>query len=216
MAESKSSLSEPCGPACQKPSWQARLRHWVLLAGLVTLLLALDQFTKWLVVRNLAVNEAWAPVPALAKVFTITHVQNTGIAFGQLHGLGWVFMVVNAVVLIGVIAYFPRIPAPLWSLRLASGLILAGDLGNVIDRIRSAARLAHEASSFWKALPGASVTDMFDFKVWPVFNVADMSLVAGIIIVGWVMWRMESRSRPASEPVVTEDAQSASDDRGPQ
>jgi signal peptidase II len=123
---------------------------------------------------------------------------------------------VNAVVLVGVIAYYPQIPAPAWSLRLASGLILAGDLGNVIDRLRSAARLAHEASSFWKALPGASVTDMFDFKVWPVFNVADMSLVAGIIIVGWVMWRIESRSRPASEPVVTEDAQSASDDCGPQ
>lgn len=181
----------------------------------MVVLLALDRLTKELVVRNLAVNESWAPIPALAKVFTITHVQNTGIAFGQLHGLGWVFMVVNIAVLIGVIAYFPHIPGQLWSLRLASGLIIAGDLGNLIDRVRTAARLVGEGSTFWAALSKASVTDMFDFKIWPVFNVADMCLVAGIITVGVVMWRIEAAAQKAARESATDEPGLAGGKQGP-
>ena len=44
--------------------------------------LALDQVTKWLVVRSLALGESWAPIPALSQVFTFTHVRNTGVAPG--------------------------------------------------------------------------------------------------------------------------------------
>jgi signal peptidase II len=178
---------------------RARPRHWFQLVCLVVALLALDRLTKELVVRNLAVNESWAPIPSLAKVFTITHVQNTGIAFGQLYGLGWVFMVVNLVVLVGVVAYYTQIPEQMWSLRLASALILAGDLGNMIDRVRAAARFVATGSTIWIALSKASVTDMFDFKVWPVFNISDMCLVAGIITVGVVMWRIEARAQKAAE-----------------
>ena len=177
----------------------------------MVLLLAVDQLTKKLVVSSLAINEAWAPIPALEKIFTITHVQNTGIAFGQLHGMGWIFLVVNVAVLVGVIAFFPQIPAGLLSLRLASGLIIAGDLGNMIDRLRAAAHIMGEGATFWAALSRASVTDMFDFKIWPVFNVADMCLVAGIITVGWVMWRVESRAQKAAQASVDDEAEPAVD-----
>ncbi len=115
-----------------------RLRNWVLLAALVLFIIALDQGTKSLVRYNLAVGEAWAPIPALSKIFTITHVQNTGVAFGQLPGLGWLFMVVNLAVLVFVLFYYPRIPAGQWPMRLALILILSGDLGNIIDRLRTA------------------------------------------------------------------------------
>jgi signal peptidase II len=71
--------------------------------GLTVFLLALDQGSKLLVTRNLAVGEMWAPVPALSKFFTITHVRNTGVAFGQLSGLGWLFMIVNLVVFVGIL-----------------------------------------------------------------------------------------------------------------
>ena len=91
----------------------------MFLIGLVGLLLAVDQGSKWLVAQNLAVGESWAPIPALSKVFTITHVRNTGVSFGQLAGFGWLFMLVNMVVLIGVLIYYPRIPAGQWPLRLA-------------------------------------------------------------------------------------------------
>lgn len=168
-----------------------RLRDWAVLGGLALFLLALDQISKWLVVQNLAVGEAWAPIPALAKVFTITHVQNTGVSFGQLPGLGWLFMLVNVVVLVGVLVYYPRIPAGQWPLRLAAALILAGALGNVIDRLRTAILISQKTGSIWTALPQAYVTDFFDFKIWPVWNIADLCVVTGVAIVAWTLWQSE-------------------------
>jgi len=180
-----------------------RFRNWIALVGLALLCLALDQWTKRLVVQNLAVGEAWAPIPALSKVFTITHVQNTGVAFGQLSGLGWLFMVVNLAVFVGILVYSARIAAGHWSLRLAVALILAGDLGNVIDRLRTASRFAAEAGTIWKALPRAYVTDFFDFKVWPVFNVADLCLVTGVVIMAWLIWQAEKAQ--GSEQILARD-----------
>jgi signal peptidase II len=175
----------------------------MLLAGLVLLLLASDQGSKWLVRQNLAVGEAWAPVPALSKVFTVTHVQNTGVAFGQLPGLGWLFMLVNLLVLVGVLVYYPRIPRDQWILRVAAALIMAGDLGNVIDRLRTTFVLAQRTGSVWTALPKAYVTDFFDFKIWPVWNVADLCVVSGVLIVAWMLWR-EERTGLLSEAMTQE------------
>jgi signal peptidase II len=125
-------------------------------------------------------------------VFTFTHVQNTGVAFGQLAGLGWLFMLANLVVAVGILYYYPRILSAQWQLRLASGLILAGDFGNVTDRLRTAFLASDSAGGVWAALPRAYVTDFFDIKIWPVWNVADMCLVAGVAILAWMLWRAES------------------------
>jgi len=171
-----------------------RFWNWVLLVGLTVFFLALDLGTKWLVRQNLAVGEEWAPIPALAKFFTFTHVQNTGVAFGQFPGLGWLFMLVNVGVLVGVLVYYPRIPAGAWSLRLAAALILAGDLGNIITRLSTALVIAQRTGSLWTALPHAYVTDFFDIKIWPVWNVADMCVVAGVLILGLWLWRAERQA----------------------
>ncbi len=171
-----------------------RLWNWVLLVGLTALFLALDLGTKWLVRQNLAIGQEWAPIPALAKFFTFTHVQNTGVAFGQFPGLGWLFMLVNIAVLVGVLVYYPRIPAGAWSLRLAAALILAGDLGNIITRLSTALVIAQGTGSLWTALPYAYVTDFFDIKIWPVWNVADMCVVAGVLILGLWLWRSERQA----------------------
>jgi signal peptidase II len=165
--------------------------RWLLLAGVVAVLLVVDQTSKWLVRQSLAVNESWAPIPALAKIFTVTHVQNTGVAFGQFPGGGWLFMAVNLIVLIGVLIYYPRIPADQRLMRLACILILAGDLGNVIDRIRTMLLLVDTTGSIWAALPFASVTDFMDFHIWPVWNVADLCLVSGICIVAFLLLKQE-------------------------
>lgn len=163
----------------------------MLLAGPASFFLALDQGSKGLVRQNLAVGEAWAPIPALSRIFTFTHVQNTGVAFGQFPGLGWLFMLVNLTVLVGILVYYPRLPAGQWPLRLAAALILAGDLGNVIDRLRTTWLIAQSTGNVWTALPQAYVTDFFDIKVWPVWNVADMCVVGGVAILAWTLWRAE-------------------------
>jgi signal peptidase II len=180
-----------------------RLREWGALAGLTFLLLSLDQVSKWLVRQNLAVGESWAPVPSLSKLFTFTHVQNTGVSFGQLPGLGWLFMLVNLVVLIGVLVYYPRIPVGQWPLRLASALILTGALGNVIDRLRTTYLAAQDTGSIWTALPRAYVTDFVDFRIWPVWNIADLCVVSGVAIVAWMLWRSE-QSKEASSAMADE------------
>jgi signal peptidase II len=167
-------------------------------------LLVLDQTSKILVRQNLAVGEAWAPIAALSKIFTVTHVQNTGVAFGQMPGLGWLFMLVNLAVLIGILAYYPRLPAGYGLVRLAFAFVLAGDLGNVIDRLRTAFLFSGPGVSLWDALPRAYVTDFFDFKIWPVFNVADLCVVTGVSILAWTMWQAErqaaAQERAAEEP----------------
>jgi signal peptidase II len=104
---------------------------------------------------------------------------------------------VNLVVLVGVIIYYPRIPQGQWPLRLAAVLILAGDLGNVIDRLRTALHIAQYSGNLWTALPQASVTDFFDFKIWPVFNVADFCVVSGVAILAWTLWQAEKRQAAA-------------------
>jgi signal peptidase II len=171
--------------------------------GLTLFLVALDQITKALVRHNLAVGEYWAPIPALSGVFTFTRVENTGVSFGQMAGLGWLFMLVNLVVLVGILVYYPRIPAGQWPLRVALALVLAGDLGNVIDRLRTALLISREAGSLWQALPHASVTDFFDFKIWPVFNIADMCAVSGVAILAWVLWQAE-KEEAAREAVAND------------
>lgn len=181
-------------------SLRKKLGNWAVLLGLSLFLLALDQFTKWLVQQNLAVGEAWAPIPALAKVFTITHVRNTGVAFGQLSGLGWLFMFVNLAVLIAVLVLYPRIPQGQWLLRLAAALVLAGDLGNVINRLHTAFLVAAETGSIWTALPHAYVTDFMDFKIWPVWNMADLYLVSGLAIVAVWLWRTEQKTTQEAMP----------------
>ena len=165
--------------------------------------LVLDQGSKWLVRQNLAVGEAWAPIPGLAKIFTFTHVQNTGVAFGQMPGLGWLFMLVNLVVVVGILIYYPRLPAGQRLVRLAFALILAGDLGNVIDRLRTAILASEYTGSLWTALPRAYVTDFVDIKIWPVWNVADMCVVAGVSILAWTLWRAE-QTEMANEPAAPE------------
>jgi signal peptidase II len=167
------------------------------LIGLTLCLLGLDQLTKWLVRQNLAVNEAWAPIPALGRFFTITHVRNTGVAFGQLAGFGWIFMLVPLAVLVVVLIYYPRIPERAWSLRIAAALILTGGLGNLIDRLRTAFLYAQDTGSLWAALPYVYVTDFFDIKIWPVWNIADMCVVAGTIILGIWLWRSEQQAPEA-------------------
>jgi len=158
------------------------------------LLLAIDQGSKWLVRSNLAIGEAWAPIPALSKIFTITHVQNTGVAFGQLPGLGWLFMLVNVLVVVGVFIFYPRIPEGQWILRVSSVLIVVGSLGNITDRLRVTLLVAQETGNVWTALPHAYVTDFVDFKIWPVWNVADMCVVSGVAILGWWLWRSEQEA----------------------
>jgi signal peptidase II len=143
---------------------------WLLFLGVACLVLVLDRTTKYLVLRNLAPGEMWNPVSFLRPFFTITHVSNTGAAFGLFRDYGLFFAILAVVVVVGIIAFYRYLPPRQTLLRLSLGLQLGGALGNLLDRIRL-----------------GSVVDFIDFKIWPVFNVADMAIVAGACILAFVL-----------------------------
>ena len=158
---------------------------WLFLFSVALAVVAIDQVTKAAVVTNLALYEAWAPIEALRDYFTIVHVTNTGAAFGILPGGGMLFLII-AFVVVGVIFYFYRqLTDQSWLVRLALGLQLGGAVGNLIDRLRL-----------------GYVVDFIDVKLsdtldWPVFNIADSSIVVGVGLLLILLWFVDRQQKKA-------------------
>jgi signal peptidase II len=155
-------------PPRERPSnriW-LRLRRDAPFFLIAVAVLAFDQLTKSIIRNGLALGESW---PGADWPVKITHITNTGAAFGILQGQGF-FLTITAFVGMGAIAFYYAFP-PLEHglLRVALGLQLGGAVGNLIDRLRY-----------------GEVTDFINFPHYPAFNVADSSIVIGLaIIVGF-------------------------------
>lgn len=149
----------PGGGPAERP---IRLRLGLLAAGVVVL----DQLTKIAITRTLAVGES---VTVVEGILRISHVRNTGAAFGILRGRSGLLAlaaVVGIVVLVGVIVrHPPRMTGA------GAALIAGGAMGNLLDRI----------VRDWPL--NGSVVDFVDFRYWPAFNVADSAITAGAVLV---------------------------------
>ncbi len=133
--------------------------------------LALDQTTKAVVRSSLPLGEVRRLLPGLLD---LTHVRNIGAAFGLLPGRQPVFIAVSVVVLVVLAGYWRRARPASAIIVLPLSLIAAGAVGNLIDRI---------------AL--GRVTDFlsFAFVDFPVFNVADVSIVCGTaVLIVWLLF----------------------------
>jgi signal peptidase II len=151
-----------------------------LFYGLVAAVLALDVATKVLVQRTLSLYEQR---DVLGSFLRLTYIFNPGAAFGI--NLGpysrWIFLALSVLVLAALFGMFAFTPAK-DRLRIgAIGLVCGGALGNLVDRIKSE----------------NGVVDFLDVGIgatrWPVFNVADMALTVGAIILALSLWREEKR-----------------------
>jgi len=140
------------------------------LLPVAALVLALDQLSKAWVLRHIPLNEAWAPIPSLARYFTFTHVTNTGAAFGIFPNGGAIFLAIAVVVVVAIVVYTRYLSTERWPVLLSLGLQLGGALGNLIDRLR----FGH-------------VVDFLDFKFWPTFNVADSAIVVGVALLAYLV-----------------------------
>lgn len=154
------------------------IRDYLFLALLSLPLIALDQWTKWLVRDALAIGQTWTPWEWLAPYARIVHWHNTGVAFGMFKNGGVVLAILSALIALAIIVYFPRVSAKDWTLRIAMGLQLAGALGNLIDRLTI-----------------GYVTDFISVGNFPVFNVADSSITIGVIILILGVWIQERREK---------------------
>ena len=161
-------------------SLSRRIRRDLQFFGLALSVFVFDLITKSIVRANLALGESWPDEDWLVK---FTHVTNSGAAFGILQGQG-LFLIVTAFIAIGAIAFYYLFP-PLEHglLRIALGLQLGGATGNLLDRLRF-----------------GEVTDFVDFPRYPEFNVADSSIVIGLVIIGAFFLLSETgRLGPAKE-----------------
>ena len=140
----------------------------------------LDQATKTLAVRTLSARSFDLPGP-----FHLHLVHNDGAAFG-LGAPWWLFLVVTAVVGAVVLRNLPR--ASGWLDASAYGLLLAGALGNVTDRLVRPPSFAH-----------GEVVDFIGSTVWPTFNVADVCITLGFFLLVAGVLLAEHRERRRDE-----------------
>lgn len=125
-----------------------------------------DLATKMWIRSSLALGES---VPEDWPV-RLTHVNNTGAAFGLFQDRSFFFVIIAIVAVVLIFYYYRRLSADAWVIRLGLGLQLGGAIGNLIDRVQ----LGH-------------VTDFIDFRVWPVFNIADSAIVGGVFVLGYYL-----------------------------
>src|SRR3954468_21722118 len=146
-----------------------KLRY--LLVSLAVIVL--DQWTKWRVEAHLPHHSTRPVIPGLLN---LTHVRNTGVAFGLFAsdggggGGGWLLTLLGLGALIAVGLYFWFTPSRDRVLLVALALVVGGAVGNLIDRVASGA-----------------VTDFLDVYIgiphWPSFNVADSAISVGIVLM---------------------------------
>ncbi|MFA4889529.1 MAG: signal peptidase II [Candidatus Omnitrophota bacterium] len=134
------------------------------VVAVVLVILALDQLSKILIVKNLFLGQS---LPVINGVFHLSLVHNRGAAFGILNNLTPLFILTSLAAVILIFASLKK-NRSISLENFALSLILAGALGNLIDRIFL-----------------GYVIDFLDFRVWPVFNVADSAITVGAILLGW-------------------------------
>lgn len=146
----------------------------VILAGV----LVLDVSTKLLVQRHL---HLYQQVDIVGEYLRLTYIYNPGAAFGISLGAysRQIFLVLSLVALGALIGMYWYTPVTDRVRLMAISLICGGAIGNLIDRIRSE----------------SGVVDFLDVGVgdvrWPVFNIADMAVTAGAIVLALSLWREE-------------------------
>ena len=146
-----------------------KVKDYLVLFGVAGTIIALDQWTKWLVRSNIPSGGMWLPesLEWLSPYARVVNWYNTGAAFGMFQNGSTVFAVLAFVVIGAIIYYYPQVEKSDWTLRLAMGMQLAGAIGNLIDRLTQQGR----------------VTDFISVGKFAVFNVADSSITVGTIVL---------------------------------
>jgi len=142
-------------------------KDYLMLFGIATIIVVLDQISKAIVVNNIPTGGSWMPLDWLAPIARIVNWYNSGVAFGLFQGGGLIFAGLALIVAGGIIYYYPRIPREEVLMRVSFGFILGGALGNLIDRLRY----------------GGNVVDFISVGTFPVFNVADSSVTIGVCLM---------------------------------
>lgn len=140
-----------------------------MLYLLILITVFLDQIIKFFIINNFSHGQSQAIIKG---IFHLTYVQNTGAAFGIFKNANNFFIVISIIIILFLLFYRYYYFERNFYINISIGLIIGGAIGNLIDRI---------FLNF--------VVDYLDFRVWPVFNLADSAIVvgAGILII-YILW----------------------------
>ena len=153
------------------------------LPVIALVVLVADQASKAWVTENIPLNSTFAVIPQLDQWFVLTHITNSGAAFGLFPQLGLVFTFIALAVSFVIVLYHRSLPPGQWLVRLSLGLQLGGAIGNLLDRLRY----------------GGAVIDLFYIRPFPVFNVADSMIVTGVgLLMLHLLRTPESRPAPVT------------------
>lgn len=140
----------------------------------------LDQLSKFYIQNAMQLG---ATTPVLPEVFHITYILNRGAAFGILENQHAFFIGIAVVMMLCVWRFYGKIVAYGPLMQVGTGLLVGGAAGNLVDRVRLGA-----------------VVDFFDFRVWPIFNVADIAIVCGVAMMIYVLLFLTEKSEDCHEP----------------
>jgi len=141
------------------------LTSYLILFVIAACVIIPDQLSKVWVKQNLALNEVYRPETGLSQFVRIVHAKNTGAVLGIFQNFNIVFTIIPFVFSVLILVYYRRIPQGAWMIRLAMGLYLGGAIGNLIDR-----------------LTVGYVIDFISIGSLPIFNIADLSIILGMIL----------------------------------
>ena len=125
--------------------------------------LLFDQVSKYYVMNHFVLGES---LPVIQNVCHFTYIINHGAAFGMLTNQRWFFLAVALVLIIVYGIYRKQVNNGPLILRVGSALLISGAIGNGIDRY-----ILH------------GVVDFFDFRIWPIFNIADIGICIGVVCI---------------------------------
>ncbi|MBX7185010.1 MAG: signal peptidase II [Vicinamibacteria bacterium] len=154
-------------------------------------IVALDQATKFLVIRKLPLYE---DVPLISGLLSLQHVRNSGAVFGFLSGTTipgkpYLFAFMSALALLALAYYARTIPREERFPRFALSLVIGGAIGNLIDRVRFG-YVVDFVKMYWEN------------HVWPNYNVADSAISIGLVLLVIDSFRPRDRETAAAAPSV--------------
>ena len=143
---------------------------------IIILIVIGDQLTKGLIQQSMVLNQS---IPVWDGIFSITYIHNTGAAFSMLAGKTQVLALFQVIIIGVILGYYilkGRKSHPL--LRISLAMNVAGGIGNLIDRLTL-----------------GYVVDFLDFHFWPIFNVADIGVSAGCVLLAGYVFFIEGKEK---------------------
>ena len=142
---------------------------YVTIFSTALIIILIDQLTKFLIKTNFHLNQS---LPLIKNIFHLTYNHNYGAGFGILQQQTLILIFISIIVIGVILYYFDKIKEKEKLLQVLVGFILGGTIGNLIDRATY-----------------GFVIDFLDFRIWPVFNIADSFATIGVIGLIIYLWK---------------------------